>query len=122
MSNDPQVTPPMRTFSTVLAAIDDGRFHSDLTDKLKALLGDMSNHQQEFGGKVSGIMSINVGFTLEGGLVDVVAKAEVKTPKRPNARTVMYLTPENNLSASNPKQRNLPFRDVSEPQGEVKVI
>jgi coenzyme F420-reducing hydrogenase beta subunit len=122
MSETNTTPPPMRTLAAVLAAIDDGVFHNDATDKLKALLADMSNHQQEFGGKVGGIMTINLGFTLDGGLVDVVAKVETKAPKKPNARTVMYLTPENNLSASNPKQRNLPFRDVTEPKGEVVAV
>ena len=53
-----------------------------------------------------------------GAVVEVVGDYAVKKPKRPRAKSIFYTTGGNRLSRSNPKQMNLPLRDVNEAPGQ----
>lgn len=110
---DPTTPPPARNFNTFIAQVQDGAFHAELSDKLRELIGDLSNHKASYGGKAIGTMTIKLGFTLDAGVVEIMAKAETTTPKAPTTKTIMWVTPENNLTGANPKQAKLPFRDVT---------
>jgi len=115
--SEPQKSNPS-AFNSFVAAIDEGRVHHDLSEKLRDLIGDMSNHKAEFGGAVNGEISVKFSLKLDGGYVEVTSKVEVKSPKKPSAKSIMWVTPENNLVGQNPKQQNL-FRDVTAPASDA---
>lgn len=71
----------LRSFSSVLTAIEDGRLHSDVTDALVDLIAAMENHVQEHGGKVSGKLSLTIDLKLDGGVFELVGDHKVTKPK-----------------------------------------
>lgn len=107
-----------KPFNLVLAQMEDGVLHDDLTDKLHELLGDISQHAADTNGDAKGVLSINLTFKLSEGVIHVQAEVKTVAPKQTRARTMFWLTPGNNLSAENPKQRELPLapRRLPEPE------
>lgn len=47
-----------------------------------------------------------------GGAVNVSDKVTVKLPALPNGETIMFMTPENNIVANDPKQQQLELKSV----------
>lgn len=108
--------PSLRTFSTFLAAVEDGKLHADLTDVLRDIVAGLNDLRAEHGGgKYTGGMKLDITFTLDNGVMEVNTKIDTKMPKPARPKAIMWVTPENMLSASNPKQPSL-FRDATAPQ------
>ena len=112
---DPTQPPLARSFGQFLAAVEDGVFHQDLTDALKGLVADLHNHARDVGGKPRGRLSLDLSFQLDSGLVEITAEFKAVSPKAPRGKTIMWATPENFLTPRNPRQPDLPFRDVTSP-------
>lgn len=104
-----------RNFAQVLAAIEDGHFHGDLSDKLRDVVGDLENAAMQRGGKAAGTLTLTLKLSLEGGIMEISGDISTKVPKPKRGRSIFYVTPENNLSRRDPKQPDLPLRDVSVP-------
>jgi hypothetical protein len=113
MSDDPST---FRNFSQLLSAAEDGRLNSDLSQALREALSQL---EEVSGGRVKAKATFNLTLTLTldgGGLVEVGSDYKVKLPKMPRARTLLYATPEGNLTRRNPRQPDLPLRDVQVPR------
>ena len=98
---------------TVLRQLEDGQLAADLQTELTDLCGDLSNHAAEQGGTAKGSITLKIDFSLKDGVMNLENAITVKRPKQSRRRTVMWLTPENNLTPRNPKQQELPLVDVN---------
>ena len=67
-------------------------------------------------GKAKGSLSLEIAFELRDGVIEVVADFKAKAPKLARGRSIFWATPDNNLTKRNPRQPDLPFRDVSVPR------
>lgn len=99
----------MRSFSHWLSTVDGGVLNAKLSAELKNLVAALADHQQSFGGAPGGNITISLGFKLEGNMMDVSSNVTVKEPKEKGGRSVYFVTPENNLTQSDPRQQKLPF-------------
>lgn len=103
--------PIVRSFTDALASMEDGRLTHDLSEKLQELLGDLSNLQLSGVRDPKGSMTLKIDFKLTDGIIEIVTDVKTKTPDVKRDRSVMWLTPDNNLCRSNPKQTSM-FDDV----------
>ena len=100
-------------FSTFIQRVEGGQLHADLSRELPEVMAKLSNHVRDHGGSAAGKIKIEFAFTLKDGVIEVTGNFDVTTPKDKRGRSLFWLTPENNLTERNPKQGDLPFRDVN---------
>lgn len=112
MSDDPNTA---RNFGQILATLQDGKMHADLSDASRDLIARMEEAAINAGGKSKGKLTITLDYKVEGGVVEIMGDFAVKAPKLARGRSIFWMTPENNLTRRNPAQPDLPFRDVSVP-------
>lgn len=101
-----------KSFSSFLATLEDGVFHAELTEELRQLNADMNNHVMDYGTAPKGKITITIDILLKGGVFEVVANKVIKKPTPPRQRSMLWSTPGNNFTVSNPKQQDM-FKDVS---------
>jgi len=97
----------IRTFALFLQALEDGRLHADLTEKLNDLVGDLSNYVLNYGGVPEATISLKFKVKLTKGVFEVMPAIEFKTPTAPRDRTILWATPDNNLTQANPRQQEM---------------
>ena len=110
--NEDQATP--RSFAVFLTQCRDGALHGESSAQLSKLLTEMKRVAQS-AGKAKGVLTLTLGFELEDGVVEVTGDVKIKEPKLPTGRAVFWLDESNHLVQQNPRQINLPIRDVSAP-------
>lgn len=103
----------VRNFSTFVASLEDGSLHSELTDALRDLVATLSDEARDRGGKPKGKISLSIELKLDSGVIEANTEFKVAKPKSVRSKTIFWATPENNLTRSNPKQQELPLRDVT---------
>ena len=110
MERDPS---ECRTFAILLQTLEDGVLHAELTRAVPDLIGNLANVQAEAGGEPRGSLTLTLNFRLSAdGYAETTGAFTVKDPKVKPRRTLLYVTPNNNLSARNPRQPDLPFGAV----------
>lgn len=107
------ILPPARSFSTFLQECESGYLHQECSEQLRELIAELSNRIQDGAKAAKGKLVLSFDFSVADGVVEVRPKLEIKMPNQPRPRSIFWATPENNLTPQNPKQQNLPFRDVS---------
>jgi hypothetical protein len=96
-----------KSFASFLQMLEDGLFHSELSDALKELNAELNNRAMAYGKKAKASMKININFCLDGGIFEIDADYDVKLPKLKRDKSVAWSTPGNNFSPHNPKQLNM---------------
>jgi hypothetical protein len=104
--------PQPKSFLTLLAEQQGGAVVRELSREARNLIEQIEMHFQEFRGRVSGSISLNMNFTLENGAYKVMTKYTITPPKAPAAGTIMYLGKDGNLMGHNPNQLAMPFTAV----------
>lgn len=113
------IPPPTRTFAQFIADAEDGRFVPHASDRMTEMLAKTEEVAGLNGGTAKCKMVVTFEFKMEGGVVETTAEITTKVPKLKRGKSVWWLTPEGNLTRSNPKQSELPLRDVSAPSATV---
>jgi len=96
-------------FTDFLETVSDGDLTHELTDRLRAIVREMSETHRNTGGKPKARLTLTIDLKLDGGIFEIVADVTVKPPKPNRARSIFYETPDAILSANNPKQLSLPM-------------
>lgn len=117
---DPVLANQIRTFAIFLSDLADGRVHSELTEGLRDLVMTMMESASTNGGKSSGSISLNLGLKYDRGAFIPNAEVKVKKPKTSYPLSIFWPTADGMLSRQDPRQQNLPLREVKEP--EVRVV
>jgi hypothetical protein len=112
----------VRSFGTFVAEIEDGELHADLSRALQSLIAELHESRAVGQSRATGKLSVTFDFVLADGVVEVRADIASKTPKRPRGRSIFWVTPENNLTRRNPRQPDLPFRDVNAAAGAPRTV
>jgi len=112
----------VRSFGTFIAEVEDGELHADLSRALQNLIGELHEGRAVGQARATGTLTIKFDFVLADGVVEVRADIASKTPKRPRGRSIFWATPENNLTRRNPRQPDLPFRDVNATVGATRTV
>lgn len=110
-----------RSFSTLLSALEEGRVHADATNAVQEIVAELHNLRVDNGGKPKGKLVITLDFEFDGELFGVAGEVTVKLPKRARRRAMLYATEDNNLTARNPKQRELGLKTVNRDQTETRT-
>lgn len=105
----------MRGFGQFVAEMEDGDLHADLTARMQALIEAMREDAAARGGKSAGTMTVAFAFSMDGAEVEAKAEIAVKMPKPKRGRSIFWTTDDGHLTRRNPRQRDLPFRDVNAP-------
>lgn len=115
MNAQPQQKPQdALNFSTLLDTLEDGQLRTDIEKALAEVITAMHKDAEEHGGVPTAAIAIAVQFRLDSGAVEVKADIKTKLPDQKRRRTILWTTPDNRLTKANPRQQQLPFRDVNE--------
>lgn len=109
-----------RTPGQLLAEIDDGEFHNELTEKLRDLVAALAMESGNRGA-AKGSLAITLSFSAEGRAIEVRGDLKVTAPKPKRGKSLFFVTPDNHLTRRDPMQRDLPFRDVSAAERETRT-
>jgi hypothetical protein len=104
-------------FSAWLAKQREGALHGELTDELAALAAAVARHEKP--GTLTLKVTIKPG---EDGADYLVISDEVsaKPPQPPRSPSLFYADSDGNLSRNNPRQPQLPLREVGGGKGASK--
>jgi hypothetical protein len=121
---DPAASSPhdIRSFSTLVTSLEDGALHAEITDEMKTLIADLQNHAAENGGKPKGKLVLTIDLKFADGVFDVQSDFKITAPKTTRRRTVLWSTPDNNLSRANPRQQELPLRTIDMGSSTIKAV
>jgi len=108
-----------RPFVSVAAEIRRGEFLDELADAMQELVSGV----EEAGKAGKLVIEIAVAPASKGqGAVKVADKITLKLPTLPAGETIMFVTPENNLVANDPRQSSLELKSVDVSRGELKKV
>ncbi len=96
----------MTQFYNFLKEFKAGHLDAQLSEKMHGLVDAVSKFQKE--GKLT--LEISLKPKLDGEMLTRI-KFKIKAPERDTIESIMFVTPENNLVDSNPKQPEL-FQSV----------
>jgi hypothetical protein len=116
-ASQPKQNPPpttadknIRSFAILMSTLEGGSLNAELSKELRDLIADMNDHRAAYGGRaVNGEISISLKFKLDEGIMEIAADTKVKGPRPKRGRSILWVTPENNLSQENPQQRKFDF-------------
>ena len=106
----------MRNFSTLLSSLEDGQLHSELSEAITEVVAAIQDHARDIGGKPK------IDFKMDSGMIEIISDLKVSKPKPVRSKTMLWATPDNNLTARNPKQHELPLRDVTASSSAVRTV
>ena len=102
----------MKAFSVFIQDLRDGRAHTELSTQLAELI----NKVQETGKGGELTFKLKVKPATRGGDVDKITVSDQVTitlPKPERGEDIFWLTDDNELSRSHPKQQSLELREVA---------
>jgi hypothetical protein len=109
----PAIYAEQRTVAMLLAHMEEGQFNQDASDALRDLVAKLNDAAVNRGGKPVGKLVITLDFKLDDGIIETRSDYKVTAPKTSRRKTIMWATPNNNLTPDNPRQISMNFRDVN---------
>ncbi len=108
-----------RPFNDTLVSLRYGTLHDELTEALNKLTDDVTRT-----GKVGALtLSIKLKPTNNSGQIEVIDDLKVTTPKETKGTTIMFATPENNLTRDDPRQLSIEgLRTLDKETGELRRV
>lgn len=108
-----------KPFTDTLVSLRYGTLADELTAALNKLTDDVTRT-----GKVGALtLSIKLKPTNNSGQIEVIDDLKITTPKETKGTTIMFATPENNLSRDDPKQLSIDgLRSVDMETGELRRV
>ena len=108
-----------KPFNDTIVSLRYGTLHDELTEALNKLTVDVTRT-----GKVGALtLSIKLKPTNNSGQIEVIDDLKITTPKETKGTTIMFATPENNLTREDPKQLSIDgLRSVDMETGELRRV
>ena len=101
-----------RSYATLVGQLGEGTLNAELSEDLHALVKRLEAHAYDFG-KAKGVITLALAVEIDReGVVTVDPDIKVKAPKPARRKGRYWLTPGGNLTPDNPKQTQLPLREV----------
>jgi len=101
-----------RSFSVLLTSLDDGTVHTELSEKLHALVSELRDRSTAEDRKLRGELGLKLTIEVRKGVADVTADITTKTPKRKREPSTVWVTKGGNLTTEVPRQEKLNLREV----------
>lgn len=101
----------MRLITDVIGDIERGQFVCDATDRLDELIAAVREHGK--GGTIT--IELTVAANADNS-VFVSANLKLKKPERSRGKSVFFVAEDGSLIRNDPRQHDLPLRDVSGPK------
>jgi hypothetical protein len=109
------------SLANVLVGLGQGRFHDEATEALQRLVKEMNRVAEAGGGKPKGKLVITLDLMLDRGIFELNPGVKVTTPATVRARTIMFSTPDGQLSKNDLRQGTLGLEGAKDVGfGEVK--
>lgn len=106
-----------------LRKLERGVFDGEVTTAVSELVREMAWNAEHGSSKPKGRVTITVDFTLDRGLMDLVADFSIKRPKRARARSAVYAGPGGELLDHDPRQMSLGLaRDTAFDERPVRAL
>lgn len=100
-------------FVKLISSIQDGVLEADLSEQLTEIVSELTAQARDMGGKPKAKLTLNLLFKLDSGMVEVTADVKVTQPKPVLGKSIFWPTKDNQLSPENPRQLEMPLRDVA---------
>jgi len=109
-----------RPFFDTARDIRRGQFLDECADKMQEVIAACAEHNK----KATLTIEITVApASRTGGAVKVSDKISTKLPGQDRGETILFVTTDNNLSTSDPRQKSLDLKAVVDTEtGELKAI
>ena len=108
-----------KPFNDTIVALRYGTLHDDLTKSLN----DLTDAVTRTGKTGELVLSIKLKPTNNSGQIEVIDDIKVKTPKETKGTTIMFATPENNLTREDPRQQSIEgLRSLDMETGELRRV
>ena len=102
-----------KSFAVFLGQCEDGELLSALSQKLQALNAALARHAEQ-ATTARGSLTLKLSLLCDArGVTTVAADVQTVEPKLPRNASVFWQTAGNNLENKNPKQLEMPLRDVN---------
>lgn len=108
----PDVVARTRPFADVLAVLNRGRTHPELSAALQDLVADVAETRRK--GTITLTLSITAGKA--DGVIEVSDQITVKPPTRDRAASIFFIDDGGNLVREDPMQLQLPLIDINSDQ------
>ncbi|WP_342640914.1 hypothetical protein [Rhodoligotrophos ferricapiens] len=107
-----------RSFSAILAELDHGRVHDELTEKLADLADAVRDTRK------AGTVTLTLTVKPNGERsVEITDSIKAKLPEGDKAKSLFFVDEHGNLSRRDPRQMEMPLRDVeAHARQEVRAI
>ncbi len=102
----------VRSFSTLVAGIDDGALHHELTREVDRIVLALVEAGIEGGGSTASL-SLKLSFKRDGRQIDVSGTVGAAMPTKPRGKSTFWVTADNQLTRRNPRQQDLPFAEMT---------
>ena len=108
-----------RPFFDTIRDIRRGQFLEDCADELQKVVAAVA----ETGQKATLTIQIEVSPAKVGaGAVRLTDRIKAKLPPDPAGETLLFVTPDNNLVTTDPRQQNLPLREAGATAAPINVV
>ncbi len=103
-----------RSFNLVLSQLQGGAFLDLLSESLRELVQELSDHELNTRKAAKGSLTVKLKVKLDDGIFEIVPEAKVEKPKPVMGRDIFWCDSEHNLTPENPRQGKLALRDVAD--------
>jgi len=100
-------------FANFVAEVCDGDLNAEVSAELQSLLLQLRDAQHRDGGKAKGKLTLTLALNYDGKALGVSYDVSSKRPPKARASGHCWITRGGNFSMKNPRQMELPIRDVS---------
>lgn len=102
----------LRTPGALIEALEEGALSEELSSDFREMVSTLHDVRMSDGGKPSGTITLKLKFQMDGGSIRIVAERSVSLPSAKREATMLWATPDNELSRADPKQLDM-FRGGS---------
>lgn len=99
--------PVHRYFDQLIANLEDGDLNNDLSAAVHEIVGALTSHVIDHGGKPKGKLVLTLDFKLEGSAFEIKPSIKKDLPVPPRATAYLWSTGDSLLTPVNPKQMQM---------------
>lgn len=112
-----------KSYARTLAMIDAGEVELQASLALHRLMRQLKHEASARHGSAKGSITLKLDFDVSiSGMVEVKPTISTKVPDRKVAKAIAFLDEDANVVMTDPRQQELPIREVPAPAPEVRDV
>lgn len=113
----------VRDFAVLLSQLSGGELRDEVNEKVLSTMATLFEHAKLTNRKAKGSVSLKVEFEVEpNGLATILGDVDTKVPKPLRSTDHFYTDEGGGFCRNNPRQMNLPIRDVAQSDKPVREV